>query len=628
MKTSIVILTYNQLEYTKQCIESIKSFTKKGTYEIIVVDNHSKDGTAEWLKQQEGLRCVFNKENMGFPKGCNQGMKIATGDNIMLLNNDVVVSHNWLDNLIKCLYSDEAIGAVGPVTNSCSNFQAINVPYKDINGMHRFAKLYNISTPSQWEERLRLIAFCLLVKKEVVQQLGLLDERFSPGNYEDDDYCFRMRQAGFRIMLCKDTFIHHFGSVSFGHNNHSVGSVLYQNRAAFLKKWGVDPFWFMDYRKDIIAMIRNESILSPTILQIGCEAGGTLLGIKNARPDANLYGITTNPNAMANTDHFAKIDIGDFEKILLDYPDHFFDHIIFTVLGKDEAFYTEALIKLKHYLKVNGSFIATFPRRFTMKSLQNKDQLKNILNEYTCSIYDHPNHTLLRLKNDSNSKANKKIAFICCVNDEEAYSRALPFITDLIRIPAGYEIELISKKDAASITKAYNEAMMSSDAKYKVYMHQDVLIIHPHFIEEIIQIFECHPKIGMLGVAGAKTLPSNGIWWESADTYGKVYDSHTGKMELLQFHEVKEAVETVKAIDGLIMITQYDVPWREDIFDGWHFYDISQCFEFTKAGYDVAIPKQEKSWCMHDCGIVNIQNGYEEYRQRFIKEYLSFKEPE
>ena len=87
--TSIVILTFNKIDYTIKCIESIRKYTSLGSYEIIVVDNASTDGTKEWLKAQGDIIKIFNKENLGFPKGCNQGIEIATGNEILLLNNDV-----------------------------------------------------------------------------------------------------------------------------------------------------------------------------------------------------------------------------------------------------------------------------------------------------------------------------------------------------------------------------------------------------------------------------------------------------------------------------------------------------------------------------------------------------------
>ena len=91
-KTSIIILSYNTLDLLQLCIKSIREYTEEGTYEIVVVENGSKDGSAEWLKKQDDIKGVYNEENQGFPKGCNQGLEIATGTELLLLNSDTVVT--------------------------------------------------------------------------------------------------------------------------------------------------------------------------------------------------------------------------------------------------------------------------------------------------------------------------------------------------------------------------------------------------------------------------------------------------------------------------------------------------------------------------------------------------------
>lgn len=215
---------------------------------------------------------------------------------------------------------------------------------------------------------------------------------------------------------------------------------------------------------------------------------------------------------------------------------------------------------------------------------------------------------------------DNKICFISCVNDDEVYKEAIRYIRAL-HVPEGFAVELIGLNDAKSITQGYNEAMKRSDAKYKVYMHQDVFIIDKNFINNVIRVFKRYPEIGMMGVTGAGTIPAGGIWWESRHKYGKVYENHTGMMELLAFNQVDGEYRSVKAVDGLIMITQYDIPWREDIFTGWHFYDASQSMEFQRAGYEVAVPKQDKPWCIHDCGLVDIKEQYHKYREVFLDVY-------
>ena len=213
---------------------------------------------------------------------------------------------------------------------------------------------------------------------------------------------------------------------------------------------------------------------------------------------------------------------------------------------------------------------------------------------------------------------NKKVSFIIAINDEIVFTECEFYINNLI-VPNDFEIEVIPIRNAGCLTKAYNTCMNSSDSKYKVYLHQDVFIINKNFINDILEVFN-FDNIGLIGVCGAKVISEGGIWWESSEIVGKVYESHTGKMELLKFNEVESQFNEVEGVDGLIMITQYDIPWREDIFKGWHFYDLSQCMEFKKRGYKVVVPKQNTPWCTHDCGFVNT-NGFDENRLIFINQY-------
>ncbi|QAA30588.1 glycosyltransferase family protein [Clostridium manihotivorum] len=215
---------------------------------------------------------------------------------------------------------------------------------------------------------------------------------------------------------------------------------------------------------------------------------------------------------------------------------------------------------------------------------------------------------------------DRKIAFITSVNDKELYDESKFYIQQLNK-PEGFQIEFMKIEDASSLANAYNIGMNSSDAKYKVFMHQDVFIVNKNFLYDILKVFKTSEAIGMIGVAGCKYIPESGIWWEADQTYGKVADSHNGVMQLLSFREVSGDYEEVAALDGLIMITQYDIPWREDVFSGWHFYDISQSLEFKKKGYKVVVPRQDNLWCIHDCGVIDLGYSFEEERIKLLREY-------
>lgn len=213
----------------------------------------------------------------------------------------------------------------------------------------------------------------------------------------------------------------------------------------------------------------------------------------------------------------------------------------------------------------------------------------------------------------------KKFCFISCVNNSQYYEECLYYI-ERLNVPTGYEIEVLSIEDSKSMASGYNEAMNASDAKYKIYLHQDTFIINENFLYDILYTFENNSDIGMIGVVGSKVIPTSAIWWETNHKYGKVYESSAGNLSELKFKDVEKRYEQVKIIDGLIMITQYDLPWRDDVFDGYHFYDASQSTEFIKKGYKVIVPNQDKPWIIHDCGMAGI-GDYEKYRQKFIDEY-------
>jgi hypothetical protein len=218
-----------------------------------------------------------------------------------------------------------------------------------------------------------------------------------------------------------------------------------------------------------------------------------------------------------------------------------------------------------------------------------------------------------------NKVDSKKIAFILCVNNMELYNIAKEHIYKLL-IPDGVKVEIIRILNAGSIFKGYNTGMKMTDAKYKVYLHQDTYIKNEKFIYDILKIFNSDEKIGLLGVVGTKKLNSTGVWYNSEYKCGEVYDSHTGRIGLIRFQQISGDFEVVDAVDGLIMVTQHDIPWREDVFKGWHFYDASQCFEMRRNGYFVVVPKQDKIWCLHDCGIVSLK-GFEENQKVFLNEY-------
>ncbi|MFQ5828089.1 MAG: glycosyltransferase [Candidatus Methylomirabilia bacterium] len=237
-KTSIVILACNQLDYSRACVESVIRHTKV-PHELILVDNGSTDGTLECFRSVPPVKVVANGENLGFAAGNNRGIQAATGDYVILLNNDTIVTEGWLERMITCAESDPAIGIVGPTSNYVSGHQLDQeARYQTLEDMEAYASHVARQRAGQWIEVQRLVGFCMLIKRAVTERIGLLDERYGVGNFEDDDYCLRARQVGFRLMMARDVFIHHFGARTFVGNQIDYRQAMAHGQAHFLDKWG------------------------------------------------------------------------------------------------------------------------------------------------------------------------------------------------------------------------------------------------------------------------------------------------------------------------------------------------------------------------------------------------------
>jgi len=266
-KVSIVLVTFNQINYTLECIQSVKDYTKVD-YEIIVVDNNSSDNTVEKLSKYPDIKLIQNKENLGFPNAVNIGIRAAAGKHILILNNDTVVTKGWLDRLIDVADSNEKIGIVGPISNIVSGVQIDkNAKYNSIEEMQKYAEKVSKENKGQVEQFPRVAFLCTLIKREVIDKIGGLDERFSPGNFEDDDFCLRAQLAGFKTVIAKDVFIHHYGSKSFKANGEAVYAERMKiNQQKFVDKWGADPneIWLKGAKiksRNIVYPVNNDEFM-------------------------------------------------------------------------------------------------------------------------------------------------------------------------------------------------------------------------------------------------------------------------------------------------------------------------------------------------------------------------------
>ncbi|MBI1761767.1 MAG: glycosyltransferase [Acidobacteria bacterium] len=243
-RASIVVVTYNNLALTKLCLESVLHNTAYANFEVIVVDNHSTDGTPAYLRElaarQSKLKIILNAVNAGFAKANNQGIAQAAGEYLVLLNNDTVVPPGWLTRLLRHL-ADAEVGLVGPLTNFVGNEAKLEVPYATWFEMEEFARQHTWAHKTLHADIQVLAMFCVAFRRAVFEQIGPLDERFGVGMFEDDDYSVRVRQAGLRVACAGDVFVHHFGQAAFGKliESGAYNAIFDENRRYYESKWNV-----------------------------------------------------------------------------------------------------------------------------------------------------------------------------------------------------------------------------------------------------------------------------------------------------------------------------------------------------------------------------------------------------
>lgn len=236
---SIVIPVFNRLDMTQPCLEAIHRETKAGTFEIVVVDNASSDGTQEYLEAAQAagrLRTIRNPENFGFARAINQGIRVARGEFILMLNNDTIPLPGWLEAMVNEISSTVSIGAVGAcllypggeliqhggVTIGAG--QGLLHPYhKD-----RLRRLDRVPAARQTRDTQAVTGACLLVRRPVVDRIGLLDEAYVNG-FEDVDFCFRIITAGWRIRYSAESRVIHHESMTPGRKKHEEANYRRMN---------------------------------------------------------------------------------------------------------------------------------------------------------------------------------------------------------------------------------------------------------------------------------------------------------------------------------------------------------------------------------------------------------------
>jgi O-antigen biosynthesis protein len=242
-KVSVVVLTYNNLDLTKACLASLLERSDYANLEIIVVDNLSSDGTQDYLTalklQHPDMVCILNDSNLGFAAGNNVGLAAASGDYLVTLNNDTVVTQGWVLTMLRHFQKDASLGLLGPVTNNIGNEAKVDMRYQDLADMPSEARAWTVAHAGVRMALHTAAFFCVMLPRKVYTQCGPLCEEYGLGFFEDDDYCRRVQAAGLSIACAEDVFVHHHLSASFNKLKHQDRENLVNaNKKIYEAKWG------------------------------------------------------------------------------------------------------------------------------------------------------------------------------------------------------------------------------------------------------------------------------------------------------------------------------------------------------------------------------------------------------
>jgi len=379
---SILIVAYNRLDKTKRCVESIIEYTENINYELILIDNGSSDGTFEYFKSinYNNKKIIKITKNLQFAYGISVGTKYCTGKYIAFLNNDMIVTENWLSNILKCFESDERIGLVCTMSSNISNFQQVQFTYENHEEMKKKAANFNISDPKKWHERLRLITAGSVYKAECIHICGNFDYGFYH-DFADDDLTFHIRRAGYKTVLCKDTFVCHDHVMGTEKKPGEFEKSLKIGRENFKKKYfGIDAW--DDVNNFEIEMIR---MVEPPvdkedvhILGIDVLCGTPILEVKNKLREFNIFDASLSAFS-EKAKYFVDLSTvcqGQVECDRIEYISEYFNknQFDYILIGKEINLYSEPLKLLTDslsLLKAGGQLLLKLRNTYDVRSFLN-----------------------------------------------------------------------------------------------------------------------------------------------------------------------------------------------------------------------------------------------------------------
>lgn len=371
---SFIILSWNTLDLTKKCLESIRQTCDPDAREIVIVDNDSHDGSKEWLREQKDIVFVDSDYNAGFPGGCNLGFHAASRQNdMLLLNSDTELTENAFYTLRMGLYSDRRNGMAGGFSSAnYLNEYSGNAPdLPEENEYYNYGRRVNIPGYNMTMRKSVLHAFFVIVRRDVFNKVGEWDELFNPGNYDDHDYSYRVLKAGYRNVLCWNSFIIHRAHRTFSRNNIPHRGVMRINFDKFSRKWGFCPDEYANPHYDMLSLLQHGKEEAFRVLFIGCGCGDALSVLERRYPYAECYGIEKAPEIAQMGAAMANVFECDIERMEIPVESQSFDYVLIADTLECCSDPEQVLRIAGSYLKPDGAVICSVETVLNAKIISN-----------------------------------------------------------------------------------------------------------------------------------------------------------------------------------------------------------------------------------------------------------------
>jgi GT2 family glycosyltransferase len=378
IKVTICVQAYNQIDKLRYSLECLQKFTPEDLYELILVDNGSEPEVMELYKtiihpRVKIIRITKNISSANFPQQCF--VPHIKGEYTVWLFSDIYVTKNWLENLLACMDSDKKIGIAAPLSSNDQSDQSIN----ELNDMTKkeileYAANFNISDPKKWNQDIRVSSLCPIIRSEIFNIVGTFDTAIYH-QFADVDFCFRIRRAGYKVVMCRDTVVYH-DHIRDENDREKQNDAAIIGENIFYEKWKADSW--IDLLIDIpIHPQLTEAFryFDANILCIDPKLGKPILSISNHIKSLEgsvkkTYAFTTEekfyPDLITIAD---ETRIGMTENIRKYYSDNSFDIICLCKALNTCAYPTELLKDMTHLLKEKGMLIFHIDNSFDIATL-------------------------------------------------------------------------------------------------------------------------------------------------------------------------------------------------------------------------------------------------------------------